>query len=117
MPPGAASHRISASRRRQSRVPEPGRSRPSQEGPRMTIRQLVAVLLGFTALLEIAIPVRAQFAPTATGFGAPLPDLPAPLLSAFEEGRQRFAAEETVATGLGPLFNARSCAACHAVPD
>jgi len=82
----------------------------------MSIRRLVAALLGLTAFVEMLLSVQALFAQTPSRFGDPLPDLPASLLAAFEEGRQRFTMEETAATGLGPLFNARSCAACHAVP-
>ena len=78
----------------------------------MSVRGLVVLLLALATLLL----VRALSAQTPPGFGEPLPGLPASLLSAFEEGRQRFSIEETAATGLGPLFNARSCAACHAVP-
>src|SRR5438105_6226644 len=34
----------------------------------------------------------------------------------FETGRIRFQTRETVASGLGPVFNADSCVACHAEP-
>jgi len=34
----------------------------------------------------------------------------------FEQGRSRFQTRETVATGLGPVFNAASCVACHGEP-
>ncbi len=35
----------------------------------------------------------------------------------FEEGRRLFEFEFTPRDGLGPLFNARACAACHHVPS
>ena len=70
----------------------------------------------FLLALATLLSVRALSAQTPPEFGQPLRGLPAPLLSAFEEGRQQFTAEETASTGLGPLFNARSCAECHAVP-
>jgi CxxC motif-containing protein (DUF1111 family) len=82
----------------------------------MSARRLIVALLGLTALVEMLLSARAILAQTAPGFGEPLADLPPSLRAAFDEGRQRFAIEETPATGLGPLFNARSCAACHAVP-
>ena len=34
----------------------------------------------------------------------------------FDQGRIRFETRETVATGLGPVFNADSCVACHRDP-
>ncbi|HLY39164.1 MAG TPA: di-heme oxidoredictase family protein [Candidatus Binatia bacterium] len=34
----------------------------------------------------------------------------------FDQGRIRFQTRETVATGLGPVFNADSCVACHRDP-
>jgi CxxC motif-containing protein (DUF1111 family) len=36
--------------------------------------------------------------------------------SEFDAGRRKFEDRETIAGGLGPLYNADSCAACHAVP-
>jgi CxxC motif-containing protein (DUF1111 family) len=35
-------------------------------------------------------------------------------LADFREGTEDFTERETLATGLGPVFNARSCAECHA---
>jgi CxxC motif-containing protein (DUF1111 family) len=37
-------------------------------------------------------------------------------LTLFDAGRVQFQDEETVATGLGPLFNFVSCAGCHSQP-
>ncbi len=34
----------------------------------------------------------------------------------FDKGRARFEENETVASGLGPLYNAQSCGACHGAP-
>jgi CxxC motif-containing protein (DUF1111 family) len=42
--------------------------------------------------------------------------LTAAQLLAFSDGRNDFAEVETVSDGLGPVFNERSCAACHSVP-
>lgn len=52
----------------------------------------------------------------STGFGAPLPGLSAQQIALFLEGKRSFEQIHRVADGLGPLFNARSCAECHAVP-
>lgn len=51
-------------------------------------------------------------APT-TGFGAPLAGLSATELARFNAGRTGFATPEDVADGLGLVFNANNCAACH----
>ncbi len=46
----------------------------------------------------------------------PLPGLTAEERARFEEGRRLFEFEFTPQDGLGPIFNARSCAACHHIP-
>src|SRR5262245_39341487 len=57
---------------------------------------------------------RAAAAPP--GFGHPLTGLTPAELAAFEEGKEEFEAEEGVDEGVGPVFNATSCVACHASP-
>lgn len=54
-------------------------------------------------------------APTS-GLGAPLIGLSAPQLAAFNAGRNDFVANETPASGLGPIFNDSSCVRCHQNP-
>lgn len=51
-----------------------------------------------------------------TAFGDPLPGLTAAQLSAFSAGLSRFLNAEDAAHGLGPIFNDRSCIACHGRP-
>src|SRR5262245_56121921 len=82
----------------------------------MRRRWLIVALLGAAALVEL--PGRARVVPAQPGpqLGEPLNHLPPAALAAFNEGRGRFAAVETVATGLGPVFNDRSCLACHNTP-
>jgi CxxC motif-containing protein (DUF1111 family) len=53
---------------------------------------------------------------TATPFGAPLPGLTTTLRTVFAAGLAEFQDEDTVASGLGPIFNDVSCAACHSTP-
>jgi CxxC motif-containing protein (DUF1111 family) len=48
--------------------------------------------------------------------GDPLPGLTAAQLAAFTEGKDDFESTETVAGGLGPIFNRDSCVACHSGP-
>jgi CxxC motif-containing protein (DUF1111 family) len=49
-------------------------------------------------------------------FGDHLPGLTQSQINAFGDGRDDFADVETVADGLGPVFNGRSCGECHSVP-
>jgi CxxC motif-containing protein (DUF1111 family) len=49
-------------------------------------------------------------------FGDPIPNLPAPQALEFEQGFQLFIKVWTASEGLGPLFNAQSCANCHHIP-
>ena len=42
--------------------------------------------------------------------------LPPLLAQLFAAGRTQFEAVETPASGLGPVFNGRSCAECHTSP-
>ena len=48
-----------------------------------------------------------------TQLGDPLPGLTAEQLALFGEGLDEFESAETVAGGLGPIFNNVSCVACH----
>src|ERR1700753_2451204 len=46
----------------------------------------------------------------AVSTGDPLPGISA---SAFADARDAFSADETINTGLGPIFNNTSCGKCH----
>jgi CxxC motif-containing protein (DUF1111 family) len=48
--------------------------------------------------------------------GDPLQGLTAAQLAAFTDGKDDFETAETVAGGLGPIFNRDSCVACHSGP-
>jgi CxxC motif-containing protein (DUF1111 family) len=54
--------------------------------------------------------------PQPTAAGDALPGLTATQLADFTHGQEDFREEEEILDGLGPLFNERSCAACHSVP-
>jgi CxxC motif-containing protein (DUF1111 family) len=71
------------------------------------------VALRATALLTCAAVVTAC-PPPAPRPGEPLRDLTEEERGRFERGRDVFERAFTPETGLGPLFNAVSCAACHA---
>lgn len=51
--------------------------------------------------------------PGTARWGEPLKGLTADQLAAFAAGREEFENVETVASGLGPIFNEVSCVACH----
>ena len=71
----------------------------------------IAVVLA--ALLALAAPAAGQ-PPVAPG--DPLPGITAAEFEAFRLGLEDFLEVETAAEGLGPAYNATSCAACHVVP-
>jgi CxxC motif-containing protein (DUF1111 family) len=49
-------------------------------------------------------------------FGDPFPGLTSDLKARFTAGKAGFEEVETVADGVGPVFNDVSCVACHASP-
>ena len=73
-------------------------------------------------VLSLSLAVAAMTVATAAvsdrpiAFGDPVPGLTAQQNDTFVDGRNDFAEVETVADGLGPVFNGRSCAECHSTP-
>lgn len=85
------------------------------------MRRFLFVLLAITLSLTInAQDRRRVITPppqtTPQNAGAPLANLTATQLAAFNAGRGSFNRDATVATGLGPVFNDDSCRACHSAP-
>src|SRR3990172_75390 len=81
----------------------------------MKTRRWLLLLLPLLAL-PLPPPVRTLTAQVVPQFGDPLPGLSDGNLAAFAFGKEKFTAAQTPATGLGPVFNGRSCAECHSVP-
>jgi CxxC motif-containing protein (DUF1111 family) len=81
----------------------------------MKNRSWLALLLPLAAI-PFFLPARPLTARVAPSFGDPLSSLTDDQFVAFEFGREKFAAVETPATGLGPVFNGRSCLECHSNP-
>lgn len=84
----------------------------------MKIRRSIAfhatiALIVSASVTEAQVPPRPQ---PATQPGDSLPGLDAKSLAQFVAGLQEFTNVETPETGLGPLFNNVSCAACHLSP-
>jgi len=50
----------------------------------------------------------------ADSVGGTIPELTGAQLTAFASGEDEFQEINTVATGLGPVFNEKSCGGCHA---
>src|SRR6266480_4651787 len=83
----------------------------------MSHRSRVSILLfaTVTACEPLASP-RTGPAGGALPLGSPLPLLTASQQHGFRQGSALFQTSFTPATGLGPLFNASSCAECHEAP-
>jgi CxxC motif-containing protein (DUF1111 family) len=80
---------------------------------------IASVLACATAVAQLAPPGGPrgpQGQVNLQGFGQALAGLTSDLLTAFEQGRVEFTNVETPASGLGPIFNGRSCAECHSAP-
>src|SRR4051812_42781332 len=96
----------------------------SSHRSRRSVLKLRSLAVLCLALLLSAIPAFAQTDPGPRGggaaAGAPLSSVaansPSTILSFFNDAKDRFEEVDTVALGLGPRFNSRSCAACHAQP-
>jgi CxxC motif-containing protein (DUF1111 family) len=74
----------------------------------------VVTLLAFAANAAPEAPV--CLAPAPPSFGDPLRGLTNDQLTAFNDGLAQFEQVETVATGLGPVYNNQSCVSCHSSP-
>ena len=53
---------------------------------------------------------------TSGKYGDPLPSVTAEELASFRDGRDAFLKQETIGTGLGPVFNQPVCTQCHDSP-
>ncbi len=77
-------------------------------------RKWVAVAVAAVFSGTVAAQVAQRLPPPR--FGPPLAGLAEGELQAFEDGRDTFVRPETPETGLGPIFNGRSCVECHGAP-
>ncbi|HUR79191.1 MAG TPA: di-heme oxidoredictase family protein, partial [Thermoanaerobaculia bacterium] len=85
------------------------------------MRRLITALL--CVLVTVSIQAQRR---RSVGGGAPAAQTAAPgepfagltdaQRNAFQDGRREFVEVETVTGGLGPVFNERSCVACHTAP-
>src|SRR6516225_1680532 len=88
----------------------------------------IASLVAWLCLAALANAQRVNHPPAVTAntistasipglFGSPLPGLTATQLAAFTTGQAQFQVFDGAADGLGPIFNAQACVACHSQPS
>ena len=80
----------------------------------MTVRKPIsAALVGVAVLVFVVFALGFGNSPT---FGDPFSGLSTTLQTEFTAGQQNFASVDTVAGGLGPVYNNVSCVSCHSTP-
>jgi CxxC motif-containing protein (DUF1111 family) len=76
----------------------------------------LVIAVSLNAQMRANAPRPAPPPPATPAAGDALAGLTAAQRSAFADGLADFKSVEEVADGLGPVFNERSCAACHTTP-
>ncbi len=74
------------------------------------------ILAVFVGAAVVSLSVFSMGGGPSPKFGDPLPNLTSAQQASFLAGKASFLVVETVATGLGPVFNDVSCVACHSSP-
>lgn len=77
------------------------------------IRFIIIVAVCASASASACADLLTEAAPDGDVFDAPVDGLTLPELAAFARGDAEFERRFAPATGLGPIFNNASCAACH----
>jgi hypothetical protein len=80
------------------------------------IKRSCGLLVSVLNVGLLGMSLEGAAAAQSMSFGDPLPGLTAAEQQAFEDGREEFMEKERVEDGLGPVFNADSCAACYRAP-
>ncbi len=83
---------------------------------RSNIFLLVAACLSLPALTPPGLVAQGGETVVGTKYGEPIQGLTALQFELFRLGLEDFVEVEDAGEGLGPVFNGRSCAECHAVP-
>jgi CxxC motif-containing protein (DUF1111 family) len=83
-----------------------------------TVRKTTLVFIAATGVFILLLAQwRTHSQTLSENLTNPLPGLTPAQLKDFNDGLVDFTEEETIADGLGPVFNGRSCGECHAVPS
>jgi CxxC motif-containing protein (DUF1111 family) len=75
------------------------------------------VFVAATGVLILVLAQRRTDSQSRENLTNPLPGLTAAQLVDFNDGLDEFEEVDTIEEGLGPVFNGKSCAECHAVPS
>jgi len=84
---------------------------------RRTNHKTTFVLVAATGVLILLLAQRRTASQSRENLTNPLPGLTSAQLVAFNDGLEEFEEVDTIEEGLGPVFNGKSCAECHAVPS
>jgi len=82
-----------------------------------TIHKTTLVFVAVTGVLILLLAQQRTDSQTQEYLTNPLPGLTPAQLVDFNAGLDEFEEVDTVEEGLGPVFNGKSCAECHAVPS
>ena len=82
-----------------------------------TIHKTTLVFVAVTGVLILLLAQQRTDSQTQEYLTNPLPGLTPAQLVDFNTGLDEFEEVDTVEEGLGPVFNGKSCAECHAVPS
>ena len=82
-----------------------------------TVHKTRLVFVAATGVLILLLAQRRTDSQTNENLTNPLPGLTPAQLGDFNDGLDEFEEVEDIEEGLGPVFNGKSCAECHAVPS
>jgi CxxC motif-containing protein (DUF1111 family) len=82
-----------------------------------TIHKTTLVFVAVTCVLILLLAQQRTDSQTQEYLTNPLPGLTPAQLVDFNAGLDEFEEVDTIEEGLGPVFNGKSCAECHAVPS
>src|SRR5262245_36831150 len=84
---------------------------------RQTVHKTTFVFIAVTGVVILLLAQRRTDSKTQENLTNPLPGLTAEQVEKFNAGLDEFEEVDTVEDGMGPVFNGKSCAECHAVPS
>jgi CxxC motif-containing protein (DUF1111 family) len=84
---------------------------------RRTVPKKTLVCIAVTGVFIVLLAQRRTDSQTRENLTSPLPGLTPAQVMDFNDGLDEFGQVETIEEGLGPVFNGRSCAECHASPS